>query len=53
MKKKYKLKKKKKGYTISSSNNKAVRVVTQILVGKLMQKCHMNEVPTLVVALAE
>ena len=53
MKKKYKLEKKKRDYTISSINNKAVKVVTQILASKVMRRCHANEVPTLVVALAE
>ena len=53
MKKKYKLEKKKRGYSISSINNKAVRVTTQILVSKVMRKCRADEVPTLVVSLAE
>jgi len=53
MKKKYKLVKKKMGYTISNINAKAVKVATQILVGKVMCKCRANEVPALVVALAE
>lgn len=53
IKKKYKVAKKKRDYTISSINDKAVNVVTQILVGKVMRKCHADEVSTPVVALAE
>lgn len=53
MKKKYKLEKKKRDYMISSVNNKAIRVATQILVGKVMRKCCADEVPTSIVALAE
>jgi len=53
MKKKYKLAKKKRGYAISSINDKAVRVVTQMLVGKVMCKCRAEEVPTSMVALAK
>ena len=53
MKKKYKLEKKKRGYTISSIKEKVVHMATQILVGKVMRKCCTDEVPTLVVALAE
>lgn len=37
---------------ISSINNVVVNVVMQILVGKVMRKCHMDEVPVLVVSLA-
>lgn len=51
--KKYKLEKKKRGYAISSINKKVVRVVTQILVGKVMRKCRTNDVPVPVVALTE
>ena len=51
MKKKFKMEKKKRGYTISSINNPAVKVVTKILVGKVMQKCRADEVPTSAVAL--
>ena len=53
MKKKYKLEKKKRGYAISSINNKLVKVVTQILAGNVMRKCRTDEVPMLVVALAK
>ena len=53
MKKKYKLEKKKRGYVISSINNKEIRVATHILAGKVMQKCRMDEVPASVVALVE
>ena len=53
MKKNYKLEKKKRGYTISSIKDKGVRVATQLLAGKVMRKCRGDEVPMLVVALAE
>jgi len=53
MKKKFKLEKMKRSYAISSINDKAVRVVTQILVSKVMRKHHTDEVPVLVVALVE
>ena len=53
MKKKCKLKKKKRGYGISNISDKAVKVETQILAGKVMRKCHKDKVPVLVVALAE
>lgn len=49
---KFKLENKKRGYAISSINNLVVKVATLILAGKLMQKCHADEVPVLVVALA-
>ena len=52
MKKKYKLEKNKRGYLISSINNDAVKVATQILASKVMRKCHTDEVPAPVVALA-
>jgi len=45
------LEKKKWGYAISSINNTIVKVSTQILVGKVMRKCRMDEVPALVIAL--
>ena len=53
MKMKYKLEKKKRGYTISNIKKKVVRIPTQILAGKVMRKYHTNEAPTLVIALAE
>ena len=53
MKKKYKMEKKKRGYTISNINENAVHVATQILAGKFMRKCRTDEVPTLMVALAK
>ena len=53
MKAKYKLEKKKRGYAISNIKDKAVRVATQILAGKVMHKCRADEVLTLVVELAE
>jgi len=53
MKKKYMVEKKQRGYVISSIEDKGVRVATQLLVGKVMRKCHGNEVLAMVVALAE
>ena len=53
MKKKYKLEKKKRGYTISSIKDKAVHTATQLLVGKVMRQCRGDEVPAPVVALAK
>ena len=44
MKGKYKLEKKKRGYSISSIKEKGVRVVTQLLVGKVMRKCSGDDV---------
>jgi len=51
MKEKFKLEKTKRGYAISRINNKVVKVATQILAGKVMQKCCTDEVPMLVIAL--
>ena len=51
-KKKFKLEKKKQGYAISSINKPTIKVVTQILVGKVMQKCYTDEVHMPMVALA-
>lgn len=51
MKKKYKLEKKKRGYTISNIKDKGVRVATHLLARKVMRKFHRDEVPTPVVAL--
>ncbi len=53
MKAKYKLEKKKRGYSITSIKEKGVRVATQLLAGKVMRKCHADEVLVLVVALVE
>lgn len=53
MKKKYKLEKKKRHYTVSSIKDNIVHVATQILTGKVMHKCRADEVPVLVVALVE
>jgi len=53
MKKKYKLEKKKRGYIISNINNKAIRVVTQILASEVIHKCSRDEVLAPVVAHAE
>lgn len=52
MKRKYKLEKKKRGYTIINIKDNGVHVATQLLVGKVMRKCHGDEVPAPVVALA-
>jgi len=53
MKKNYKLEKKKRGYAISNVKHREVRMETQILARKVMHKCRADEVPSLVVALAE
>jgi len=47
------MEKKKRGYAISSINNKLVRVANQIIAGKVMWKCCMDDVPIPVVALVE
>lgn len=52
MKEKLKLIKNSHGYSISSITDPAVRVATQILVGKIMRKCRTDEALTLVVSLA-
>jgi len=51
MKAKFKFEKKKWGYSISNINNPTVKVATQILVGKVMWKCHADEVLVLMIAL--
>jgi len=53
MKAKYKLEKKNQGYLIARIKDKGVCVATQLLASKLMRKCHANEVPTYMIALAE
>jgi len=53
MKTKYKMEKKKSGYAISSIKDKEVYVATQIFVGKVMRKCHTDEVAAPMVALTE
>ena len=53
MKAKYKLEKKKRGYTITSIKDKWVCVATQLLTDKVMRKPCTDEVPAPVVALAE
>ena len=53
MKKKYKLEKKQRGYVITSIQDKGVRFATQLMAGKVMRKCHGNEVPATIVMLAE
>jgi len=53
LKKKYKLEKGQRGYAINSISNKAFHVSIQLLAGKVIQKCRDNEVPTIVIALAE
>lgn len=52
MKDKFKLKKKSCRYSITSITNPAMRISTQILVGKVMIKCHADEVLAPVVSLA-
>jgi len=51
MKVKFKLEKKKRGYSISSINNPTMKVATQILEGKVIQKCCEDEVLVLVISL--
>jgi len=51
MKEKFKLVKRPRGYVISSICDPAVKVATQILVGKVMKKCHANEVTMPIVTL--
>ena len=51
MKDKLKLAKKLRGYAISSITDPVIKVAMQILVGKIMRKCHADEVSALVVAL--
>lgn len=53
LKKKYKLEKNQRGYAIASIQDKGVRIATELLAGKVMRKCRGNEVPTVVVPLAE
>lgn len=52
MKEKLKLVKKSRRYVISSICDPIVKVAMQILTRKVMRKCHANEVPIPVVALA-
>jgi len=52
MKKKFKLERKKRGYTISSTNSVVIKVAIHILARKGMCKFHRDEVPVAVVALA-
>lgn len=51
MKAKYKLEKRKIGYIIVSIKDQGVCVATQQLAHKLMRKCHVDKVPTSVIAL--
>lgn len=53
MEMKYKVEKKKRGYVVSNIKDKGVRAATQLLVDKVMRKCHADQVPKQVVALAE
>ncbi len=52
MKEKFELVKKLCRYAISSIRDPTVNVATQILVGKVMRKCHTDDVSVPVVALA-
>lgn len=52
MKEKFKLVKNSRGYSISSIYDPTVKVATQILVAKVMRKCHIDEVSTPIVARA-
>ena len=51
MKKKFGLVKMSCGYAITSISDPTVKVATYILVGKVMRKCHSDEVPMLIMAL--
>lgn len=53
MKKKYKMQKNKRDYTINSIKDKVLHISTQLLVGKVLRKCHEDEVPAPLVALVE
>lgn len=53
MKTKYKLEKKKCDYEIVSIKDIGMRVATQLLASEVIWKCHVDEVPVPVVALAE
>jgi len=44
IKAKYKLERKKRGYAISSIKDKGVHIANQLLAGKVMRKCHADEV---------
>lgn len=48
----YGLMKKSQGYSILSIIDLKIQLATQVLVGKVMRKCHMNEVLVPVVSLA-
>lgn len=52
MKSDFRLVKKLRGYGISSISDDAVKSVAQILAGKIMRKCHADELSGLVVFLA-
>lgn len=52
MNEKFQLVKKLRGYAISSICDPSVNVATQILMGKVMRKCHVDEVSMPVFALA-
>jgi len=52
MKDKFKLVKKSHRYSICSISDLAIKVATHILAGKVMRKCHADEVPIHVIALA-
>ena len=53
MKDKFKLVNNSRGYAISSICDPAMKVAMQILAGKMMWKCHANEVSTPIVVLAQ
>lgn len=52
MKKKFKLEKNKRGYSISSVNNPTIKVAMEVLARKDLCKYCVDEVPVSVVALA-
>jgi len=45
MKAKYKLEKWKRGYVVASIKDRGLHIATQLLAGKLMRKCCIDEVP--------
>lgn len=49
MKKKFGLEKGKRGYDINSISDLAFCFTVHILAGKIMRRCWVNEVPTMVV----
>lgn len=53
MKAKYKMEKRKQGYLIASMKDQGVHIATHMLVGKLMRKFYIDELPVSIIALSE